>query len=331
MHVELFLGSDAFRRGRALEQRRLEWADQINLLDQEVFDLSDSTQLAAAITAIRIGPLLSPARLVVWRNAEALLKVKLRLQGELEEALAGRADDLILLMECRTSPGKKGARPTVVSTCRQLQELLIFAMGEAVVLDAPAPWDEPGKVAMVREMASEIGLDLSADHAAAVVEMVGSDSARAATEVRKIQALAATGSSITTGTLRRAIDADHVDLAALHRAVLDGDGRRALRLADQVERTGMKAGQVVAQLQQLALQSTLISNTTGNENQTVAHWLRTSPGAIYFRRKEHPKGSQSKRRSRAALEASTTLAIAIGKGQPLRTPEVLRRYVAAAV
>ena len=44
------------------------------------------------------------------------------------------------------------------------------------------------------------------------------------------------------------------DLTALHRAVLDGDGRRALRLADQVERTGT-AGQVVAQLQQLALQS----------------------------------------------------------------------------
>ena len=183
-HVELFLGSDAFRRGRALEQRRLEWADQINLLDQEVFDLSDSTQLAAAITAIRIGPLLSPARLVVWRNAEALLKVKLRLQGELEEALAGRADDLILLMECRTSPGKKGARPTVVPP--------VVSPGAADLRDGrgggagrPRPGTSQGRWRWCGRWPRD-RFDLSADHAAAA-EMVAS-TARAATEVRKIQA-----------------------------------------------------------------------------------------------------------------------------------------------
>lgn len=328
MHLELFLGSDTHRRGHALAQRRLEWSDEIDPIDIEVFDLSDPTQIPLAITAIRIGPLFSPARLVVWRHAEPLLKAKPQRQGELEEAIAGAADDLILLAEFKTSAakGKDKKPPALITASKRFQQLLRGA-GATTVFDAPAPWDNAAAIAMVREMAQAIDLKLSSDHSGTLLEMVGTDSARIQAELTKLKALTNAGTAITTATMRRSIDGDHADLAALHTAVLNGDSTKALAMVRQLEVSGIKTWQTISKLQTLALQTLLLSQCT--DNAAVAQWLRTSPGAIYFRRKELPRRPGVKAQATALLAEATTLATLVGEGAPLQPGDALKRYVAA--
>jgi len=325
MIVELFLGSDGFRRGQALAARVADWLPEVDPIDFEEFDLRSPAQVGQAVTALRIGPLLGPARLVVWKGLEVLLKASGPLLGQLEEALPAAHPDLVLLAEGETkSTGKKAAG--MVAGCRPMQLLVEGATTKT--FDRPAPWDRPGQVDVVLELAAQAGLAVGRDRADELVDRLGTDSARLWMELQKLAVLEAQGQPITSGLIRRATQGDHADLGALHRAVVRGEGRKALALAEQVVAAGTKPAECVMALQREALATMLVAHTSGKDNEVVADWLRCSPGMLFHRRKEW--AGIKKARAAEALAVVLQLAEVVEGGRPLSVRQLLQRYCVAA-
>ena len=326
--IELFLGDDEHRRGRALRKRQAEWEAEVDPLDVEVFDLRVPEHVARAITAVRIGPLLSAARVVVWRGLEVALAADGPRQAQLEAAIPAAHRDVVLLAEGHTPPTKvKGKLQTLlVTACRPLEKALRDAPRQCFNL--PAPWDRKGQVELVLAVAAEEGVVLGRDKAEALLDQVGADSARLQSEMVKLAALAAAGQPLTAGTLRRAVHGDKADLAALHRAVVAGDGPRAMVLADQAVAAGIKAGECASVLQREAMATLLVKCTTANDDTMVAGWLGCSPGMLYHRRREW--AGMSRKRCEAAMEAALALAEVVTSNRPITVRQLLLRYALTA-
>jgi DNA polymerase-3 subunit delta len=324
MQLELFLGDDAFRRRRAMEERLGAWEAEVDPMDVEVFDLSDPAQLPRGITAVRIGPLLSETRVVVWRNFEVVLQPKDSVLAQLEAAIPAADSAVVLLAEGHTpaARNKKKDLLPLLTTCRPLQRRLERA--EQQRFDLPPPWDRAGQLEVVRVLADDAGVELAADKREELLDRVGADSARLYGELVKLAELAAAGRPITSGTLRQAVHSDKADLAALHLAVLKGDSRRALALVEQVVAAGMKAAECASLLQREAMATLLVSRTTAADDGMVAGWLGCSPGVLYHRRREWAR--LSRKRCEATMEMALSLAVAVTQNRPLTTRQLLQRY-----
>lgn len=324
MQLELFLGDDAFRRQAALADRLEALAAEVDPIDLEVFDLSDPAQLARGITAVRIGPLLGDVRVVVWHGLDLLLQPKAKVLAQLEAAIPEADASVVVLAEGHTPSvkNKKGDVLPLLTNCRPLQRRLEGA--ETQRFDLPAPWDRKGQLALVKTLAADAEVELPADKREELLDRVGFDSARLHRELLKLGKLVAGGQAITSGTLRRAVHSDKADLAALHLAVIQGNGRRALELAEQVVAAGLKAAECAALLQREALATLLVSRTTADSDGTVAGWLGCSPGVLYHRRREWSR--LRRQRCEAAMEKALELAEAITSGRPLTTRQLLQQY-----
>ena len=308
----------------------MEWEAEVDPLDVEVFDLRVPEQVARAITAVRIGPLLSAARVVVWRGLEVALAADGQRQAQLEAAIPAAHHDVVLLAEGHTPPTKvKGKLQTLlVTACRPLEKALRDAPRQC--FNVPAPWDRKAQVELVKEIAAEEGLPyLCGDGPAeALLDQVGADSARLQSEMVKLAALAAAGQPLTKGTLRRAVHGDKADLAALHRAVVAGDGPRAMVLADQAVAAGIKAGECASVLQREAMATLLVKCTTASDDTMVAGWLGCSPGMLYHRRREW--AGMSRKRCEAAMEAALAMAEVVTSNRPITVRQLLLRYALTA-
>jgi DNA polymerase-3 subunit delta len=181
MPIHLFWGDDEAARNRAVEaliNAKLDptWA-AINL---SRLDGNDPVQAAQAVEEARTPPFGSGARVVVLQRSPFCNQCPAELAGQLDANLALVHPDCHLLL---VSSGKPDAR---LRTTKALQQLVKEGLASEQSFALPPIWDGAGQVQLVTRTATDLGLTLEPAAAEALAEAIGSDSARLASELEKL-------------------------------------------------------------------------------------------------------------------------------------------------
>jgi DNA polymerase-3 subunit delta len=227
----------------------------------ETFDaaLADPAEVATAVASLTFDP---GVRYLLVDDAGAW---KAGALGPVESALADMPPDTVLVLLVRGKPLKA------------LRGAVERAGGEVRECAAPKPWELPRWAA---ERARELGLGLDGEAAKALVAQVGPSQQRLSRELEKL--------AIALHPARTATVEDVEALAAhdaapqaydLADAVVAGDLRACLALAEQLESHGERAGRlvfpVVRRLREVHRAASLLE--TGMPEQKVAGALGAPP------------------------------------------------------
>lgn len=321
MRCHLYLGDDGPRRRVAFEKAVADWRSQVSPLDFDSYDLSDPIQAMRSASAIRMPPLASPARVVVWKNLQALTKPSLELRAELEEAIPNAHPDVVLIAEGDSGPSAKGRPVSIAIPIRPLATAI--AAAETQSFSAPPWWAKEEQQKLVLQMAKDAGVELTADLAGEVLQMVGADTGRIGAALAQV---ALVREPVSKRLLRSLLVADHADLEAFHLLAIKGKTREALKLIPQFEVAQLKPAEAIIRLQNLALRTLVVSHSRAKDDATVASVTGIPAKQLYFRRKEWSLLKKSK--TEAALAAATELAGQLSAGRKLPLPVVLRTYLA---
>ena len=321
MKLTLFLGDDSARRLAAFELAAKEWRSEVSPMDFDVFDLADPQQAMRAAGAVRMPPLDGPARVVIWKNLQALGKPSQAIKAEFEECIPQAHPDVLVIAEAKTGAATKGKAATLSSPIRPLAA--VIAKAETKGFSKPAWWDNPGQQTMVIAMAKEVGVSISADLAGQVLQMVGADTGRISAAFEQLAQL---GEPASKRLLRSLLEADQADLEAFHLLAVQGKTREALQLIPQFETAGLKPAEAIIKLQNLAIKTLAVSSTRAKDDASVSTVAGIPERQLYFRRKEWARIKASK--AEAALAAATDLAGQLSTGRRLALPVLLRTYLA---
>lgn len=321
MKAHLFLGDDVPRRRAAFEQEVRSWRGQISPMDFDQYDMADPQQAMRAASVVRMPPLDGPARVVVWKNLQALTKPTLEIRAELEESIPQAHPDVVLIAEGDSGPTAKGRPASIAVPIRPVATLIAGADIQA--FSAPPWWAKEEQQKVVLEMATEAGVELTTDLVAELLQMVGADTGRIGAALTQLSLLEG---PVTKRVLRQLLVADHADLEAFHLLALKGKTREALRLIPQFEAAQLKAPEAIIRLQNLALRTLAVSHTRAKDDAAVAAVSGIPEKQLYFRRKEWSLLKKSK--AEAALSAAVELAGQLSAGRKLPLPVVLRTYLA---
>lgn len=181
MPIHLFWGDDEAARNRAVEaliDARLDpsWA-AINL---SRLDGTDPAQAAQALEEARTPPFGSGARVVVLQRSPFCNQCPSELAARFEANLALISPDCQLLL---INSAKPDAR---LRTTKSLQQLIKAGQAHEQSFALPAIWDGAGQLELVVMSARELGLEIEPDAAEALAAAIGSDSARLASELEKL-------------------------------------------------------------------------------------------------------------------------------------------------
>lgn len=321
MKLILYLGDDGPRRRAAFEQAVKGWRSQVSVLDCDVFDLSDPSAVMRAAGTVRMPPLAGAARLVVWKNLQALAKPTPTIRAELEECLPQAHPDVLLLAEGDSGPTAKGRPVTLAVPIRPLAVLI--SQAEIQAFSKPPWWAREEQQQLVVTMAKEAGLTLPLDLAAELLQMVGADTGRIGMALTQLAQL---GEPVTKRALRQLLVADHTDLDAFHLLAVRGKVREAMRLIPQFVVAGMKPAEAVIRLQTLALKTMAVAHTKAKDDAAVSTVIGVQQKQLYFRRKEWALLKPAK--AEAALAAAVDLANQLEQGRKLSLEVTLRTYLA---
>ena len=321
MKAHLFLGDDGPRRRAAFERCVREWRSQVSALDFDSYDLSDPQQAMRAASVIRMPPLDGAARVVVWKNMQALTKPSLELRAELEESIPQAHPDVVLIAEGNSGPAAKGRPASLAVPIRPVASAIAGA--EIQSFSAPPWWAKDDQQALVMAMAKEAGVKLPPELAGELLQMVGADTGRIGAAMAQ---LALVGEPPSKRLLRSLLVADHADLEAFHLLALKGKTREALRLIPQFEAAQLKPAEAIIRLQNLALRTLAVSHSRAKDDAAVAIVSGIPEKQLYFRRKDWSLLKKSK--AEAALGAALELAGQLSAGRKLPLPVLLRTYLA---
>jgi DNA polymerase III subunit delta len=193
----------------------------------EVFDAraSDPEEVAVAMAALTFDP---GVRYLLVDDAGCWKASELK---PLEATLADLPPDTVLVLIVRGKPLKA------------LRSAVEQAGGEVRDCAAPKPWDLP-KWAV--ERALELGLRLDADAAKELVARVGTSQQRLSRELEKLSIALHPTTTAGTEDVEELASGDGMPQAYdLADALVAGDLRRCLTLAEQLEAHGERAGRLV--------------------------------------------------------------------------------------
>jgi len=321
MKAHLFLGDDGPRRRAAFEQAVKDWQSQVSALDFDSYDLSDPQQAMRSASTVRMPPLDGAARVVVWKNMQALSKPSLELRAELEEAIPQAHPDVVLIAEGNSGPAAKGRPASLAVPIRPVASMIAGA--EIQSFSAPPWWAKDDQQALVLQMAKEAGVKLPSALAGELLQMVGADTGRIGAAMAQ---LALVGEPPTKRLLRSLLVADHADLEAFHLLAIKGKTREALVLIPQFEAAQLKPAEAIIRLQNLALRTLAVSHSRAKDDAAVAIISGIPEKQLYFRRKDWSLLKKSK--AEAALGAALELAGQLSAGRKLPLSVLLRTYLA---
>ena len=171
-------------------------------------DGNDPAEAARALEEARTPPFATGARVVVLQRSPFTSACGSELAARFEASLALIPADCHLVL---ISPSKPDARLRTTKALRGVAEERGFSL--------PAVWDGGGQVELVQRTARDLGLKLELEAAEALAEAIGSDSARLARELEKLD-------------LHRAATTPQAELitAAAVAALVPGQDRKSTRL-----------------------------------------------------------------------------------------------------
>ena len=193
----------------------------------EVFDAraTEPAEVAAALAALTFDP---GVRYLLVDDADAWKAGQL---APLEAALAAAPEDTVLVLVVRGKPLKT------------LRTAVEQAGGEVHEYAAPRPWELPKWTV---ERARELGLELDMEGAKELVARVGSSQQRLSRELEKLAIALHPATSAGAEEIERLASGDGSPQAYdLADALVAGDLRRCLALAEELESHGERAGRLV--------------------------------------------------------------------------------------
>ncbi|MEO1002020.1 MAG: DNA polymerase III subunit delta [Cyanobacteria bacterium J06638_7] len=245
MPIHLLWGDDEAARTRAQEALIAELVDPawvtINL---SRLDGNDPEQAGRALEEARTPPFGAGARVVVLQRSPFCNQCPSELAERLEQTLELIAADCHLLL---INPAKPDGRLRTTKALQQRARASAGAVHERSFA-LPAGWDAAGQVELVARTAADLGLQLEPAAAEALAAAIGSDSARLASELEKLNLYASGGGAITLAAVRALVGGHSTTALAVGDALLAGQAAAAIALVDDLLAAGEPALRIVAAL-----------------------------------------------------------------------------------
>ncbi|MFN9694736.1 MAG: DNA polymerase III subunit delta [Synechococcaceae cyanobacterium] len=242
MPIHLYWGDDEAARQRAVEALVEKLVDPawvtINL---SRLDGNDPAEAARALEEARTPPFAGGARVVVLQRSPFTGACGSELASRFEASLELIPDNCHLVL---VSPGKPDARLRTTKAVRGKAEERSFSL--------PAVWDGGGQLDLVERTARELGLRLEPAAAEALADAIGSDSARLASELEKLDLYGAgsgqVGGTVTTAMVAALVQGQATSSLAVGEALLTGRPAEAIARLDSLLLAGEPALRIVASL-----------------------------------------------------------------------------------
>ncbi|MEB3332711.1 MAG: DNA polymerase III subunit delta [Synechococcaceae cyanobacterium] len=238
MPVHLYWGDDEAARERAVEALVAQLVDPAwASLNLSRLDGNDPAQAERALEEARTPPFCGGARVIVLQRSPFGGAMASDLASRLEATLELIPDACHLLL---ASAAKPDARLRTTKALRKQADERSFPL--------PAIWDERGQLELVERTAADLGIRLSADATAALVEAIGNDSTRLAGELEKLQLYVGADSPISAAAVQALIGGRSTSSLAVGDALLADRPAEAIALVDSLLAANEPALRIVASL-----------------------------------------------------------------------------------
>ena len=240
MPIHLIWGDDAAARDRAIDgliQRCVDpnWSS----LNLSRLDGAEAGQAAQALEEARTPPLATGERLVLLQRSPFCNSCPSELADRFEAALELIPTTTHLVL---VNPAKPDGR---LRTTKTLQKRIKQGLDLEQSFPLPTAWDGAGQRQLVQRTADALSLSVEPNAIDALVEAIGTDSARLESELRKLSLRTTT---ITAALVVELVGGRATNALAVGDALLDGNAGEAIARWDALIDAGEPALRIVATL-----------------------------------------------------------------------------------
>ena len=240
MPIHLIWGDDAAARDRAIQGLidtlvEPSWSS----LNLSRLDGAEAGQAAQALDEARTPPFAAGDRLVLLQRSPFCNACPAELADRFAAALSLIPDTSHLVL---VNPAKPDGR---LRTTKALQKRIKQGLDHEQAFPLPAVWDGAGQRQLVQRTAEALGLVLDADAVDALVDAVGTDSARLESELRK---LSLRSNRVSGDLVHALVGGRSTNALAVGDALLKGNPGEAIALWDALIDAGEPALRIVATL-----------------------------------------------------------------------------------
>ena len=240
MPIQLIWGDDAAARDRAIQGLIDKVVDPSwSSLNLSRLDGAEAGQAVQALDEARTPPFAAGERLVLLQRSPFCNTCPADLADRFEAALTLIPDSSHLVL---VNPAKPDGR---LRTTKALQKRIKQGLDHEQKFPLPAVWDGAGQRQLVQRTGEALGLSLDPDAIDALVEAIGTDSARLESELRK---LSLRGSHISAALVQELVGGRSTNALAVGDALLEGNPGEAIARWDALIDAGEPALRIVATL-----------------------------------------------------------------------------------
>ena len=240
MPIHLIWGDDAAARDRAIQGLIDSVVDPSwSSLNLSRLDGAEAEQAARALDEARTPPFAAGERLVLLQRSPFCNACPAELADRFEAALPLIPDSSHLVL---VNPAKPDGR---LRTTKVLQKRIKQGLDHEQKFPLPAVWDGAGQRQLVQNTADTLGLSLAPQAIDALVEAIGTDSARLESELRKISLR---GNHISAELVHKLVGGRSTNALAVGDALLEGNPGEAIARWDALIDAGEPALRIVATL-----------------------------------------------------------------------------------
>ena len=224
MPIHLLWGDDSAAIDRAVENLINQVIDPVwSSINFSRLDGADNEQASRALEEVRTPPFGNGARLVLVKRSPYCNSCASDLAQSFEDVLELIPRQTHLVLSNANKPDGR------LRTTKALQTLIKKNEAHELRFILPAIWDGAGQKALVERTAKELDLELASEATSLLVEAIGNDSARLASELKKMALLANTQINKTnTDPKNTFISAETVQ------ALIDGMATNALQIGESL-------------------------------------------------------------------------------------------------
>ena len=230
MPIHLLWGDDAAARDRAIDALIGKVVDPSwSSLNLSRLDGADAGQALQALEEARTPPFATGERLVLLQRSPFCNGCPSELADRFEAALELIPDSSHLVL---VNPAKPDGR---LRTTKTLQKRIKSGLDHEQSFPLPAAWDGNGQRQLVQRTAEALGLKVEPDAIDALVEAIGTDSARLESELRK---LSLRDTSISAARVQELVGGRSTNALAVGDALLEGNPGEAIARWDALIEAG---------------------------------------------------------------------------------------------
>ena len=240
MPIHLLWGDDAAARDRAINSLIDRLVDPSwSSLNLSRLDGNETEQAIQALEEARTPPFAAGERLVLLQRSPFCNGCPSELADRFEAALELIPETCHLVL---VNPSKPDRR---LRTTKTLQKRIKAGQDHEQSFPLPTAWDGSGQRQLVQRTAEALGLSVESDAVDALVEAIGTDSARLESELRK---LSLRSTSITAALVTELVGGRSTNALAVGDALLEGNPGEAIARWDALIDAGEPALRIVATL-----------------------------------------------------------------------------------